>query len=234
MMNEETAGQERPEEVPEEVRQASVRPEGAAGGHGAAKPRGRWVAPLAAVVALAVGFAGGWFARQPKVADLAAQTDATQKTLDAAQDDLQQKTSENQQLTQENAELTQQLQQFTKDTNSDADALEIVDIRDLGETLAPGYRDLEFTVKNNYAAVLSIAFVNFSMQDANGNSVCTGQATTNSVQLQPGKTAVMTSTVKTDDSNGTTVVPAQWSATDINGHDDSGTYTQAVKTLQLP
>ncbi|PST47727.1 hypothetical protein COO72_11495 [Bifidobacterium callitrichos] len=195
-----------------------------------------WLTVLVPLMALLIGIGGGvagsYLYTGPIVgklkSDYAKETAYTQD-LERQVTDLE---ASNSNLTNENAELSQKVQELAPNVDASASPIEVLDIKDGGSEVS-GYRTLKFTVKNNSTTTLSNVFIDFSLEDASGNSVATGQAASNAVQLQPGATAVLESTVTEQDAAGHKVVPAQWTAYDRNMQSDSGNYDRSVKTLDL-
>lgn len=194
------------------------------------------------VVALLVGTLAGWGGTyatlSPKLAQ--AQADYSQLQQDHSKQATMLQDTQKQlgdmsakvgTLTQQNEDLTAKIKELTPNVDYSASIIEIQDITDGG--ISYGYRTIYMTIKNNSTTVLSDVFVDFSLEDASGNSKETGQAASNSVQLRPGATAKLQATVEGPASKGLKVVPASWTAFGQNGNSDSGNYDRSVKTLDL-
>lgn len=212
---------------------------------------------ITAVVALLIGALVGYGMRNPvdsseykaisgQLADAQNSLTTTKDQLDTTKDKLKDEQTHSEELEEDNDTLNSQvtsltterdklnetIKQLTPNVNPGSNPIEIQDIKDMGAEY--GYRELEFTVKSNVAAILTSVSIQFQIVDGNGNISRSGSAGAYSVVLNPGKTTV--ATTFTEDrgyGKGAKIVPVQWTYRVQNGSYTDGDYGEGVKTGEI-
>ena len=212
---------------------------------------------ITAVVALLIGALVGYGMRNPvdsseykaisgQLADAQNSLTTTKDQLDTTKDKLKDEQTHSEELEEDNDTLNSQvtsltterdklnetIKQLTPNVNPGSNPIEILDIKDMGAEY--GFRELEFTVKSNVAAILTSVSIQFQIVDGNGNISRSDSAGAYSVVLNPGKTTV--ATTFTEDrgyGKGSKIVPVKWTYRVQNGSYTDGDYGEGVKTGEI-